>query len=57
MRYGPGETLKSIARRYRISEDDILFYNPGARELAAGTSLFRYLLPADDEELGATETG
>lgn len=33
----PGETLKSIARRYNISEDDILFYNPGARELSAGT--------------------
>jgi LysM repeat protein len=52
----PGETLKSIARRYRISEDDILFYNPGARELAAGVFI-QIPVPAEGEDRERTETG
>jgi LysM repeat protein/ABC-type branched-subunit amino acid transport system substrate-binding protein len=35
----PGETLRSIARRYQISESEILFFNPGARRLQAGSIL------------------
>jgi LysM repeat protein/ABC-type branched-subunit amino acid transport system substrate-binding protein len=44
-----GESLKSIARRFNISEDDILFYNPGARELTAG--VFLQLPVAVDDEM------
>jgi LysM repeat protein/ABC-type branched-subunit amino acid transport system substrate-binding protein len=35
----PGETLRSIARRYQISESEILFFNPGARRLQPGSIL------------------
>jgi len=35
-----GETLFSLARRYKISESEILFYNPGARELKAGSVVY-----------------
>ena len=52
----PGETLKSIARSYRISEDDILLYNPGAKELAAGVFI-RIPVPAEGEDRKIEETG
>lgn len=42
-----GETLYSIARRYNISESEILFYNPGARNLKAGSIIY---LPKDAED-------
>ncbi len=35
-----GETLYSIAKRYRISESEILFYNPGAKDLKAGSIIY-----------------
>lgn len=35
-----GETLYSLARRYQISESEILFYNPGARNLKAGSVIY-----------------
>jgi LysM repeat protein len=35
-----GETLYSLARRYKISESEILFINPGARELKAGSVIY-----------------
>lgn len=35
-----GETLYSLARRYKISESEILFYNPGARNLKAGSVIY-----------------
>jgi LysM repeat protein/ABC-type branched-subunit amino acid transport system substrate-binding protein len=35
-----GETLYSLARRYKISESEILFYNPGARDLKAGSVVY-----------------
>ncbi|MFW6257201.1 MAG: PBP1 and LysM peptidoglycan-binding domain-containing protein [Prolixibacteraceae bacterium] len=41
-----GETLYSIARRYNVSTSEILFYNPGARNLKAGDILY---LPAEDK--------
>ena len=51
----PGESLKSIARRYNVSEEDILFYNPGARELAAG-AFIQIPVAADGEERELPET-
>jgi LysM repeat protein/ABC-type branched-subunit amino acid transport system substrate-binding protein len=39
-RVASGETLYSIARRYNISESEILFYNPGARDLKAGNIIY-----------------
>lgn len=36
----PGETLYSISRKYNISESEILFFNPGARELKAGSVIY-----------------
>jgi len=36
----PGETLYSLARRYNISESEILFFNPGAQELKAGSVIY-----------------
>lgn len=41
-----GETLYSIARRYNISESEILFFNPGAKNLKAGDVIY---LPKEDE--------
>lgn len=35
-----GETLYSLARRYHISESEILFYNPGARNLKTGSVIY-----------------
>ncbi len=35
-----GETLYSIARKYSVSESEILFYNPGARDLKAGSIIY-----------------
>jgi LysM repeat protein/ABC-type branched-subunit amino acid transport system substrate-binding protein len=46
-RVASGETLYSIARRYNISESEILFYNPGARNLKAGSIIY---LPKDAED-------
>jgi LysM repeat protein len=43
----PGETLYSLARRYNISESEILFFNPGARELKAGSVIY---LPRPETE-------
>src|SRR5690554_1165333 len=33
----PGETLESIAKQFRISESEILFFNPGAGRLTSGS--------------------
>lgn len=35
-----GETLFSLSRQYKISESEILFYNPGARELKTGSIIY-----------------
>jgi LysM repeat protein/ABC-type branched-subunit amino acid transport system substrate-binding protein len=51
----PGETLKSIARQFKLSESEILFFNPGARELKSG-SVIHLPRPVDEsakEELAA----
>ncbi|MEE4286650.1 MAG: LysM peptidoglycan-binding domain-containing protein [Mariniphaga sp.] len=42
----PGETLYSLSRKYKISESEILFFNPGARDLKAGSVIY---LPKSDE--------
>ncbi|MFW5755579.1 MAG: LysM peptidoglycan-binding domain-containing protein [Tangfeifania sp.] len=44
----PGETLYSIARKYNVSESEILFYNPGARDLKAGSIIY---LPESAEKI------
>jgi LysM repeat protein/ABC-type branched-subunit amino acid transport system substrate-binding protein len=36
----PGETLYSLSRKYKISESEILFFNPGARDLKAGSVIY-----------------
>lgn len=36
----PGETLYSISRRYNIPESEILFLNPGGRNLKAGSIIY-----------------
>ena len=46
----PGETLYSISRKYKVSESEILFYNPGARDLKAGSIIY---LPKNAEQLAA----
>lgn len=43
----PGESLNSIARRFRISESEILFFNPDARQLKPG-SIIHLPRPADE---------
>ncbi|MCG6189393.1 LysM peptidoglycan-binding domain-containing protein [Maribellus maritimus] len=35
-----GETLYSIAGQYNVTESEILFYNPDARQLKAGTKVY-----------------
>jgi LysM repeat protein/ABC-type branched-subunit amino acid transport system substrate-binding protein len=42
----PGETLYSLSRKYKISESEILFFNPGARDLKAGSVIY---LPKAEE--------
>ncbi len=44
----PGETLKSVAKRFRLSESEILFFNPGARELIPG-SVIHLPRPVDEQ--------
>ena len=36
----PGETLFSLSRKYGVSESEILFYNPDAKDLKAGSILY-----------------
>ena len=36
----PGETLYSISKKYGITEAEILFLNPGAKNLRAGSKIF-----------------
>lgn len=36
----PDETLVSLAGKYKIPESEILFFNPGARELKAGSTVY-----------------
>ena len=48
-----GETLYSIARRYNISTSEILFLNPGAKNLKAGDII--YLPKKDEPELQLDE--
>lgn len=45
-RVRPGETLYSIAKRYNISESEILFFNPDAKKLRAGDIIY---LPKEEE--------
>ncbi len=40
-----GETLYSIAKKYNVSESEILFFNPGAKNLKTGDILY---LPAKE---------
>ncbi len=49
----PGETLYSISRRYNIPESEILFLNPGARELKSGSIIY---LPGGEGEKEFSET-
>src|SRR5690554_385475 len=42
----PGETLESIAKQFRISESEILFFNPGAGRLTPG-SIIHLPKPSD----------
>lgn len=42
-----GETLNSIARKYNVSVSEILFFNPGANNLKAGTKL---MIPTSKSE-------
>lgn len=35
-----GETLYSIGKKYQVSESEIIFYNPDAKNLKAGSKLF-----------------
>ncbi len=44
----PGETIRSIARKLRLSESEILFFNPGARDLTPG-SVIHLPRPVDSE--------
>lgn len=39
----PGETVYSISKKYHVPESEILFYNPEAKTLKAGTQIY---LPA-----------
>ncbi len=41
-----GETLYSIAKKYNVSESEILFFNPGAKNLKTGDMIY---LPAKKE--------
>lgn len=43
-----GETLYSIAKKYNLTESEVLFFNPGARQLKAGDVL--YLPGSKDQE-------
>jgi len=47
-----GETLYSIARKYTVSESEILFYNPGARDLKAGSIIY---LPKSAEDVATKD--
>ncbi len=47
-----GETLYSIARKYNVSESEILFYNPGARDLKTGSIIY---LPESAERIAAED--
>ncbi len=47
-----GETLYSIAKRYKVSESEILFFNPDARNLKAGKKL---MFPANGKSDLAAE--
>jgi len=44
-----GETLYSIAREYDVSESEILFYNPDAKNLRAGSELSIPVAKTDNE--------
>ncbi len=44
----PGESIKSIARQFKISESEILFFNPGARDLTPG-SVIHLPRPVDED--------
>lgn len=44
-----GETLYSLSKKYNVSESEILFYNPGARDLKAGSIIY---LPLTEEMAG-----
>ena len=48
----PGETLYSLSKKYGISESEILFYNPGAKKLQAGSKLYipSKLLPPEESK-------
>ena len=46
-----GETLFSIAQKYGISDSEILFYNPEAKNLKAGSPIY---LPVSNVDLPAT---
>src|SRR5690554_6657795 len=48
----PGESLRSIARRFRIPESEILFFNPDARQLKPGSVIH---LPRPTDETGREE--
>jgi LysM repeat protein len=47
-----GETLFLISRRYNISVSEILFYNPGARDLKTGSIIY---IPGGEERYSEEE--
>ena len=46
----PGETLYSISKKYNVSESEILFFNPDAKNLKAGSEIY---LPKQNNETTA----
>jgi LysM repeat protein/ABC-type branched-subunit amino acid transport system substrate-binding protein len=48
-----GETLYSISKKYNVSQSEILFYNPGAKDLKAGSIIY---LPQTEQTV-AEKTG
>ncbi len=44
-----GETLYSISKKYKVSENDILEYNPEAKNLKAGSKLFIPKKPTENK--------
>lgn len=48
-----GETLYSLSRKYNIPESEILFFNPGAKNLKAGSIIY---LPASGERTKPEES-
>ena len=46
-----GETLYSISKKYGVSESEILFHNPGAKDLKAGSKIYIPQKPSEEVEV------